>query len=75
MNFLEFTDVSFRRNANSGHLCEELNNVLENGIWYDTSEIRNTMWLWLVNGVFAAINNDKHSLGLLEYPRVLWLES
>jgi len=58
MDFLEFANVSFRPNADTGYLCEELNNILRESIWYDTFKIQNTKWLWLVNDV-AAINSNK----------------
>jgi hypothetical protein len=34
MDFLEFSDVSFDSNANIGHLCEELNDILGESICY-----------------------------------------
>jgi hypothetical protein len=58
MDFLEFADVSFRPNADIGYLCEELNNILRESIWYDNFKIQNTKWLWLVNDV-EAINSNK----------------
>jgi hypothetical protein len=70
MDFIEFADVSFRPNENIGHLCEELNSVLGEGIWYVTFETRNTKWLWLVNNV-AAIKSNKALCGSLDYTRGL----
>jgi hypothetical protein len=58
MDFLELADVSFRPNANIGHLCQELYYILGVSIWYDTLKIQNTKWLWLVNYV-AAMNGNK----------------
>ena len=39
MDFLEFRDLSFRRNKNIGRLCEELKDILEQGIWDDAIEV------------------------------------
>jgi len=30
-----------------------------NGIWYDTFQVQNTEWLWLVNNIVTALNSDK----------------
>jgi hypothetical protein len=59
MDFLEFSDVSFDSNANIGHLCEELNDILGESICYDTYRILNTKWLWFVNDVVTAMNSKK----------------
>jgi hypothetical protein len=58
MDFLDFRDVSFRANTNIGRLCEDLNAVLGEGIWYDRAEVRNSKWLWLVNNIVAAMNKN-----------------
>jgi hypothetical protein len=59
MDFLDFRDVSFRANTNIGRLCEDLNNIISEGIWHDRYNVRNTEWLWLVNNIVAAMNSDK----------------
>jgi len=42
-----------------GQLCKDLNQIIGQEIYYDTLEIQNTKWLWLVYNVVTAINNDK----------------
>ena len=69
MDFLHFGSVSFQPDTNLGHLCEELNNVVGNAIRYDTFNIQNTKWLWLVNDIVAAMNRDGILCGSFElYP-------
>jgi len=58
MDFLHFGSVSFQPDTTIWHLCEELNNMVGNAIWYDTFNIQNTKWLWLVNDIVAAMNRD-----------------
>jgi hypothetical protein len=36
MEFLDFEEVSFHPDTNVGHLCNNLNNTIGIGIWYDT---------------------------------------
>ena len=45
MDFLDFANVSFGPNASIGRLCEDLNNIVGYGIWYDNikSEYRAVM--------------------------------
>jgi hypothetical protein len=57
MDFLDFSDVSFVSNLGIGQLCEDLNSIIGQGIWYDTFQIFNTRWLWLVNGFLTALNS------------------
>ena len=57
MDFLHFGSASFQPDTNNGHLCEELNNMVGNAIWY-TFNIRNTKWLWLVNDIVEEMNRD-----------------
>jgi len=58
MEFLDFEEVSFRPDANIGHLCENLKSIVGEGFGYDTFDVQNTKWLWLVNNVFTALNGD-----------------
>jgi hypothetical protein len=39
MDFLEFTDVLFLPSL--GKLCEDLNTIVGQGIWYDTFQVQN----------------------------------
>jgi hypothetical protein len=55
--------VPFHPDANVGHLCNNLNNTIDIGIWYDTFEVQNTKWLWLVNKVVAILNSDNMHCG------------
>ena len=39
-------------------MCEELNTTVGQGIWYDTFQVQNTKWLWLVNGIVTTMNSN-----------------
>jgi len=39
-------------------LCEVLNTIVGEGIWYDTFQVQNTKWLRLVNYIVTTINSD-----------------
>jgi hypothetical protein len=54
--------VSFHPDASVGHLCNNLNNTIVIDIWYDTFQVQNTKWLWLVNNV-AVLNSDSMYCG------------
>jgi hypothetical protein len=58
MDFLDFSDVSFPQTSSIGHLFENLNTIIGQGIWYDTSQVQNTKWLWLVTDLVTTLNND-----------------
>jgi hypothetical protein len=57
MYFLDFVDVLFLPTSSIGQLCEYLNTVVGQGIWYDTFQVQNTKLLLLVNNV-TTINSD-----------------
>ena len=59
MDFLDCANDSFGPNASIGLLCEDLNNIVGYGIWYDTFQVQNTEWLWLVNDIVTTMNSDK----------------
>jgi len=59
MDFLDFRNVSFLSNSSIGRLCEELNNIVWQGVWYDTFQVKNRKFLWLVNDIFISMNSDK----------------
>ena len=63
LEFPEYDEGSFRPDANIGHLCDNLNNTVGKGIWFDTFQIQNTKWLWLVNNVIAVLNSDNIHFG------------
>jgi len=42
LEFLDYEEVPFRSDANIGHLCNNLNNIVGKGIWYDTFQVQNT---------------------------------
>jgi len=63
MDFLEFSDVSFLPYLSLGKLCEELNTTVGQGIWYDTFQVQNTKWLWLVNNIVTTMNSDNMLCG------------
>jgi hypothetical protein len=58
MHFLDFANVSFLPNSGIGELCKDLNTIVGRGIWYDTFQIQNTTWLWLVNNIVTTLNSD-----------------
>jgi hypothetical protein len=59
MYFLHFQSVSLCPDSGFGHLCENLNNVIGHGIWYDTYEFQNTDMLWFVSKIIETMNSDK----------------
>ena len=59
MDFLDFADVSFLANSSIGQLCQDLNSIIGEGIWYDTFQTKNSEWLFFVNNIVAATNSDK----------------
>jgi AraC-like DNA-binding protein len=63
MELLDFEKVSFHPDANVGYLCNNLNNTIGICIWYDTFQVQNTKWLWLVNNVVAILNSNKMLCG------------
>jgi len=71
MDFLDFKDILFRANTNMGRLREDLNNVVGEGIWYDTFKIQNTKWLCLVNNIVATTSSDNVLCGSFGVYRVL----
>jgi hypothetical protein len=58
MDFLEFIDVSFLPKLSLGKLCEGLNTTVGQGILYDTFQVQNKKWLWLVNNIVTTMNCD-----------------
>jgi len=63
MDFLEFSDVSFLPYLSLGKLCEDLNTTVGQGIWYDTFQVQNTKWLWLMNDIVTIMNSDNMLCG------------
>jgi len=63
MDFLDLGDVSFLANTNIGSLCEDLNNIVGQDFWYDTFNIKNSKWLWLVNNIDASMKKQNILLG------------
>lgn len=63
MDFLDYGEVSFRANTNIGRLCEDLNNLVGEGIWYDTFKIQNSKWFWFVYDILATMNSNKGFCG------------
>ena len=58
MDFLEFTDVSFLPNLSIGKLCKDLNTTVAQSTRYDTFQVENTKWLWLVNDIVRNMNSN-----------------
>jgi len=59
MDFLNFTDVSFNPKESVGQLCEDLNNIMGQVIWYETFHVQNTKWLQFEHDIITDMNNDK----------------
>ena len=59
MDFLDFANVSFLSSSNIGLLCEDLNNIVRKGNWYNIFQVQNTVWLWLVNDLVTTMNSYK----------------
>jgi len=57
MDFLDFS-VLFLSFSSVGDLCEELNTIVVQGIWYDTFQDQNTKWLFLLNDIVITIKSD-----------------
>ena len=58
MEWLQFPKISFSTDSGIGQLCEDLNEIVGQGIYYDTFEIENTKWFWFVSNIITALNND-----------------
>jgi hypothetical protein len=56
--FLLFNDVSLLPNSGIGHLCEDLNSIVGQGLRYDEYKVTNTQWLQLVSDIVEAMNSD-----------------
>jgi len=63
MEWLWFQNISLLPNSIIGQLCEDLNEIFGQGIYYDRFEIKNKKWLWFVSIMFTAMNNDKTLCG------------
>ena len=69
MDFREFRSVSFLPSSGIGRLCVDLNNILGQGVWYDTIQVQNTKCLLLANDIVTTMNSDKVLCGSLgSYP-------
>jgi len=58
MECQQFQNISFSTNSSTGRLCKNLNEIVVQGIYYDTFKIQNTKCLWFVNDIFSALNKD-----------------
>jgi hypothetical protein len=63
MDFLDFRNVSYLQICSIGRLCEDLNNIVGQGVWCETFQIQSTKWLWFVNDIVTTVNTDKVSCG------------
>jgi len=70
MDLLRSQNISFLTNSSFGQLCENLNEIIGQGIYYVRFDIHNTKRLWFVSNVFIAIKSDKTLSGRFGiYPR------
>ena len=58
IDFLDFSYVTLLRNSSIEELCEGFNTIVGQGIWYDTFQVNNRKWLWLVNDIVPTLNSD-----------------
>jgi hypothetical protein len=63
MDFLHFQSVSLSPDSGIGCLCENFNNVIGRGIWYNTYEVQNTDILLFVNEIIETTNSDNMLCG------------
>ena len=40
-------------------VSEDLNNIVGQGVWYDTFQVQNTKWLWFVYDIIKTVNSNK----------------
>ena len=71
MEWLQFPKISFSTYSCIGQLCEDLNEIVGQGIYYDTFDIRNTKWFWFVSNIITVLNNDNYCVDVLEFIRVM----
>ena len=71
MEWLQFPKISFSTDSGIGQLCEDLNEIVGQGIYYDTFEIENTKWFWFVSNIITVLNNDNYCVDVLEFIRVM----
>jgi hypothetical protein len=64
MDFLDYSEVSFRSGVDMGQLCKTLDHIVGASTWYDTFTAQNSKWLWFVNNSITVINNDKALCGV-----------
>jgi len=53
------SEYFFPIDSGIGQLCEDLNEIVGQGIYYDTFEIQNTKWFWFISNMVTALNNKK----------------
>jgi len=59
MDFLNYTDFFFNPKESVGQLCEDLNIIIAQGIWYDPFHVQSTKMLQFVHDIITDMNNDK----------------
>ena len=72
MDFLDFRNVYYFPNFSIVRLCEDLNDIVRQGVWYDTFKVQNTKWLWFVNDIVTTVNSDKLLVVRLVCTTVMW---
>jgi len=71
MEWLRFQNISFSPDSCIGQLCEDLNNVVGQRIYYDTFEIENTKWFWFLSNMYTAMKNENNYVDVSKFTRVL----
>jgi len=59
MNSLDYCNVSYLKNSNIRRLCEDLDNIVGQGVCYDTFQVQNMKWWYFVNDIVTTVNSDK----------------
>jgi len=59
MDFVVFRNVPFVPNSSIGRLCEDLYNIVGQGVWHDIFQVKNIKCLWLVNDIVTTMSSDK----------------
>jgi hypothetical protein len=57
-DFFLLNDISLPPKSGIGHLCEDLNSIVGQGLWYDEYNVQNTQCLQLDSDIIMAMNSN-----------------
>ena len=66
MDIFDYSEVTFGSRMDMGQLGKTLDHIVGASILYDTFTAQNSKWLWIVNDIISAINNDKLLYGVFQ---------